>query len=187
MGTVKEHPPVMLILGMIAREEDAFSAALHRFMSRFGAPVWESPPIPFAFTDYYEPEMGSDLVRRFAAFGELIRPEDLTEIKLMSNALEEELSAAGRRRINLDPGYLCAGKLVLASTKDNQHRIYVGHGIFHEITLRYRHGSFRPWEWTFPDYASEGHIALFNALRAIYLERLRAKALNRNRDQAKRT
>jgi len=173
MGTAREHPPVMLLLGMIAGAEASFAGALEAFSTRWGPVVWESPAIPFTFTDYYEAEMGASLTRRFAAFAELIRPEDLTEIKLFSNACEDLRRICGKRAINLDPGYLCAGKLVLASTKDNQHRIYMGRGIFHEITLRFRRGTFEPWEWTFPDYRTHEYIALFNALRAQYLSKLR--------------
>ena len=79
----------------------------------------------------------------------------------------------GKRRVNIDPGYISQSKLVLATTKDHSHRIYLGQGIFAEVTLRYYKGTFRAWEWTYPDYASPPYIAIFNHIRKLYKEQLK--------------
>ena len=81
------------------------------------------------------------------------------------------------RRINLDPGYVSASKMVLASTKDHAHRIYLGKGIFAEITLRYYQKTFQPWEWTYPDYRTQEYIDLFNQIRKIYMQQLRESGI----------
>jgi hypothetical protein len=82
-----------------------------------------------------------------------------------------------RRLLNLDPGYISLGKLVLATTKDYSHRLYLGQGIYGEVTLYYRHGAFHPWEWTYPDYASERYCQLFAAIRSLYVQQLNALRL----------
>ena len=80
-----------------------------------------------------------------------------------------------RRRVNLDPGYVSLSKMVLATTKDYSHRIYLGQGIYAEVTLHYRHGAFHPWEWTYPDYASQRYLDIFGHIRDIYVAQLRSK------------
>lgn len=118
------------------------------------------------FTDYYGPEMGSGLVKQLLVF---LRPRavaDLPRIKLASNALEQvHCRGDGGRTLNLDPGYLTLSRLVLASTKDHAHRLYLGQGIFGELTLQYHSGSYRPLAWTYPDYSDEAMLAFLNGLR----------------------
>jgi hypothetical protein len=113
--------------------------------------------------------MGAEIKKTFWAFHELIAPERLVEIKLLTNAWEEEYAALGRhpesRPLNLDPGYLTHAKLVLASTKDHAHRIYLDHGIFAEVTLHFSHGAWQPRDWTFPDYRRADYHAFFARCR----------------------
>jgi hypothetical protein len=63
--------------------------------------------------------------------------------------------------------------MVLATTKDYSHRIYLGQGIYAEVTLRYRRGAFHPWEWTYPDYGSPRYLEIFAHIRDIYAGQLR--------------
>jgi hypothetical protein len=74
-----------------------------------------------------------------------------------------ELPAA--RLLNLDPGYLTEAKLVLASTKDHAHRIYLSQGIYAEVTLSYRRGHWRHHDWTYPDYQRSDYQAFFDRCR----------------------
>ncbi|MCD6506047.1 DUF4416 family protein [Candidatus Poribacteria bacterium] len=175
MGEPKPHPPVKLICGMISAHKELFDKAASLLQEKFGSIDLKSYIIPFNFTDYYAEEMGENLKRIFISFQKLIWPEDLAEIKLQTNQLERKFLYPGteRRMINLDPGYVAAGKLVLATTKDHSHRVYLGKGIFAEATLRYYKGSFRPWEWTYPDYRTEEYIQIFNQIRKIYMRQLR--------------
>ncbi len=136
---------------------------------RFGLVILESPPYPFTHSRYYEPEMGRELIKFFWAFGRPFPREELVEAKLFTNTLEEELGSyrEGRlhRVVNLDPGYVTDAQLVLATTKDYSHRIYLGQGIHAEVTLIFRNGAFRPLEWTYPDYRTTLVIGFMEEVR----------------------
>ncbi len=113
--------------------------------------------------------MGKNLTRVFAAFDNLIEKDRIVDIKLKTNQIEDNLfSVNGKRSVNIDPGYLTSAKVVLATTKNFQHRLYLKKGIFAEVTLRYKKDSYSPWEWTFRDYKREESIDFFNKLRVIY-------------------
>jgi hypothetical protein len=123
-------------------------------------------------TRYYEPAMGAGLRKVLWAFAQRIDPARLADIKLASNALEDELAAQGlypeARPLNLDPGYLVLGKFVLATTKDQAHRLYLRDGIFAEVTLHYQAGAFRPWPWTYADYRLDEVLAFLEVAREYY-------------------
>ena len=173
MGLAKKHRPVKLIVGLFAPGEGLLEAARSELEKVYGPVDHTSPVWPFDYTTYYANEFGNDLLRQFLSFSQLIDPGNLAEIKLYTNALEQEHSYQGKRQINLDPGYIDLSKLVLATTKNHQHRIYLGQGIYAEVTVRYTQKSFRPWEWTYPDYRTEHYIDFFNEVRQTYLEQLR--------------
>jgi len=173
MGKAVPHLPVKLIVGMIAREKEDFQLAQVKLSQRFGPLDFESQILPFDFTTYYAAEMGQNLKRKFISFLELIEPASLAEVKLFTNALETELSEGGARRINLDPGYISTGKLVLATTKNRQHRIYLGQGIYAEVTLRWKRKGFEAWEWTYPDYRTSEYLKILDRLHQSYMSKLR--------------
>jgi len=135
---------------------------------KFSPIDFESEILNFDFTDYYCKEMGGGLKRQFVSFKKPIDAAKLSEIKIFTNKMEEKLRQNFSRTINIDPGYLDMSKLILATTKDYNHRIYIGRGIFAEVTLYYRGKSFLPWEWTYPDYKSQRYIDIFNKIREIY-------------------
>jgi len=180
MGEIRKHPPVKLIVGMIAVDASLFSPVEEPLSQRFGSIDFRSDVIPFDYTNYYIKEMGADLTRKFVSFEKLIKPEEIVEIKYFTNDLEKEFLYPNteRRRINLDPGYVSAAKLVLASTKDHIHRIYLRDGIYAETTLRMENRTFQPWQWTYPDYRSEKYIEIFNEIRRIYMEQLRDSGIS---------
>ncbi|MBN1399275.1 MAG: DUF4416 family protein [Anaerolineae bacterium] len=173
MGQVLQPTPVKLIVPMLAREAAWFERAERRLAAHFGPTDYVSALLPFEHTRYYEPEFGPDLLRLFIAFARLIDPGSLAEIKLLTNALEAEWSVESRRQINLDPGYLSGAKLVLATTKNQAHRIYLGQGIYAEVTLMYRDRDYRALPWTYPDYASEAYLRVLREVRALYMQQLR--------------
>jgi len=168
MGDIRHVEISSLLLGVLCKDPNTLTDYMKE-LSEFGAPEIVSPVIPFDFTDYYARSMGSPLSRRFYLYPLPFDRAKLAEIKLRTNALErfaaESLDLGVDRPLNLDPGYLSPSKLVLASTKDHAHRIYLRDGIFAEITLHYHDKSYRPWPWTFPDYASERYIEFFNDAR----------------------
>lgn len=173
MGKVKEPLPVKLIASLFAGSGELLEEARVRLSQEFGPVDYESELLPFDHTNYYAAEFGENLKRRFVAFVELVHPGKLAEIKRLTNALEMEWAVEGKRRINIDPGYVSHSKLVLATTKNHAHRIYLGQGIYAEVTLHYCRGTFQPWPWTYPDYASPPLIAIFNHIRELYVKQLR--------------
>jgi len=173
VSEVREHKPAKLIIGMFTNRIELFQETLKVLKKRFGPVDYESPLLPFDKTDYYEEEFGKDLKRKFYSFKKLIKAEDLAKIKIFTNSLEKKFSEEGNRLINLDPGYLAPAKLVLATTKDYQHRIYYGKGIYGEVTLRYKRRSFIPWEWTYPEYKTKEYVEIFSHIRKIYMGQLK--------------
>ena len=186
MGRMRDPLPVKLIASVFAAGEELLEEAKARLSQEFGPVDYESELLPFDHTAYYAAEFGEKLKRRFVAFEELVHPGQLAEIKRLTNALEMEWAVGGRaregkRRINIDSGYVSHSKLVLATTKNHAHRIYLGpvlspskgQGIYAEVTLHFRDGTFRAWPWTYPDYASPPIIAIFNQIRVLYVKQLR--------------
>ena len=173
MGKIKEPIPVKLICGMISGNPELFEQAKLQLQERYGQIDYVSPILPFScYTTYYESEMGKELQRQFISFERLIDPIEIIPIKLATNQVELEFSSPARI-INLDPGYVSNAKLVLATTKDYQHRLYLGQGIYAEVTLRFRQGKFEPYVWTYPDYKTPEYLAIFNQIRSIYNEQLK--------------
>ena len=168
MGTPKKPEPVRLFIGMLSGDPKLFSAAVNILTKKFGPVLLESEIIPFEFTDYYTPEMGENLWRKFVAFKRMVSPEKLASIKLFTNHLEETYSQNKKRRINLDPGLLTPARVILASTKDFSHRIYLKSGIYAEITLLFHKGKFETLAWTYPDYRTEPYLGFFLLLRNMY-------------------
>lgn len=171
MGIIKQKEKVQLIIGILSADKLIIEKAVQRLSEQYGLLDYESEFIDFIFTDYYETEMGKNLLRKFISFKKLINPEILPDIKIFTNKLEEKfLTTEGKRLINLDPGYITLGKLVLATTKNQQHRIYLRNGIFAEVTLRYTNKTFTNWEWTYPDYRTKKYVDIFNHIRELYKE-----------------
>lgn len=172
MGKVRVPDPVKLIVSVFTGDVTMLAVARGALCALYGPVDYRSELLTFDNTAYYQREFGPNLVREILAFSNLIAPQSLAAIKLKTNELERGWMVDGRRIVNLDPGYLTLGKLVLATTKDYSHRIYLGDGIYGEVTLKYEHGGFRGWEWTYPDYGSSEYRAIFAAIRQLYAEQL---------------
>jgi hypothetical protein len=173
MGTARDADPVKLVASVLARDPAWIQEAASALIQAYGPTDLESDLLPFDHTDYYAAEFGPGLQRRILAFQRLVSPAALPDIKRRTNELEQVLAGEGARRVNIDPGYVSLGKLVLASTKDHAHRLYLGKGIYGEVTLTYQRGRFRPWAWTYPDYASERYCDLFAEIRTLYKAQLK--------------
>lgn len=167
----------MLICVAFSRHRRALEWAQERLRALYGPINQVSLPFPFGQTKYYERTMGAELQRIIIAFDELVAPDFLSQCKLQTNALEDELSATGefteQRPLNLDPGLLQLGKFLLATTKDQSHRIYLRDGIFAEVTLRFEADHFHPWPWTYASYREAHVLAFFEELRQLYYTKLR--------------
>jgi hypothetical protein len=184
MGAIRHPEPVLLIIAAFAAEESSLAWGRQRAEGAFGSVWCESPTFRFhEFTDYYKDEMGEVLPKRFWAFERLIDMDRLAEIKVQTNRWEAELAeekgnanSERPRPLNLDPGYIDLGKLILASTKDHLHRIYLGNGIFAETTLYYSKKKWHKFPWTYPDYESPGYQTFFTECRNHLLQLRRGRA-----------
>ncbi len=177
MGQPAPHPPVPFLLAAVSRYEDALQWAAQQSAAAWGPIADRSEAFAFTETDYYQSTMGSGLLKQFLVFERPMPPEQLIDVKLQTNAWEEEYARASAwpepRPLNLDPGYLTAAKLVLASTKDHSHRLYLGRGIYAEVTLYFRGGRWQPREWTYPDYRRDDFQAFFSRVRDDWQRRTR--------------
>ncbi len=173
MGEVKKPQAVKLIVGFIFKEEEVLNKARKLLEKQFGKIDFESNVLAFTHTDYYEKELGKNLKRKFISFEKLVLPQHLPKIKIITNKIEKKFSYTLTRKINIDPGYLNLGKVILATTKDYKHRIYLNEGIYAEVTLFYQNKSFRFWEWTYPDYKTAEYIEIFNQIRDIYCQQIK--------------
>ncbi len=173
MGTPRFPDPANLIVGVLTSDPALLSQVRAALELKFGRIDDESEPAPFDFTDYYEPEMGKSLVRQWLAFAPLRPLDRIAEVKLATNELENTWwRPDGTRKVNLDPGFLTLHNLILATTKNYAHRIYVGNGIFAEVTLLYRDGRFQALNWTYPDYQSATATEFLFRVRAGYVVKL---------------
>lgn len=167
MGIPHNPCKALLFIGTLFQQTGYYFETRHALEKVFGEIVMESSPIQWNFSDYYADEMGQPLYRRFIFFKKLINQEDLSSIKLMTNVTERGFSMAGKRKINLDPGYLTPAKIVLASTKDYSHRIYLGDGIYGEVTLIFKRGRFTAHVNTYKDYLDERYFMVFAIARKL--------------------
>jgi len=169
------HKPdhVKLISSLFSPEREFIDRVIGQLSDICGPVDWLGPEFFFDRTKYYAGEMGWPLHRRFISFEDLIPPDHLVEIKLKTNEVERQYVRDGNRRINIDPGYISPERLILATGKNYSHRVYLAQGIYADLTLVYQGGSFKPLEWTYPDYADSKIIGFFNELRKRYMKQLK--------------
>lgn len=175
MRELTEHLPVKAIIGVLISEPSILSDVYQVVADELGPIDYTSELLPFTSTTYYEAEMGKNIYRQFISLEKLIDAGTLADRKHWTNRIETIFADkdTSNRRVNLDIGYVCMAKLILASTKDHAHRIYLRDGIYAEMTLRFHRKTFQPWEWTYPDYRSTTYITIFNHIRSIYREQLK--------------
>lgn len=178
MWKLKEPNPVKLIIGILAANNQSLNAAADKLTDKFGNADFMSDVWPFDKTDYYEDQTGPRILRQFLAFEKLIDPGRLAKIKIRTNKLEQKLARSLRmplpRPVNLDPGIVEPSKLILATTKNYSHRIYIGRKIYAEVTLIFDKGSWRPLGYTYPDYKQQCYFDFFEKVRTRLLEQLKS-------------
>ncbi len=158
-----------LVMSVFTGEQALFKDVLEDLERLFGPIDFLSELLDFDWTDYYQREFGRGLKRRILSFEELKDPAGLSGIKLRTMELEQSyLAPGGSRRVNIDPGYLTLERFVLASRKNFGHRIYIGDGVYADLTLLYRDGAFRPLEWTYPDYRDKRMSSIIEQIRRRY-------------------
>ena len=164
---------VKLFISAIYADDGIVKNFMEILSNHYGNIDFISTCTPFDYTDYYCEEMGSRLMRRIVFFDTLIRPEALPDVKILTNDVEERFTSDEKRRVNIDPGYISLAHLILATGKGYTHRPYLRDGIYADLTLIYIGKSFRSLPWTYPDYAEEGAIEMFNRIRAKYVAQLK--------------
>jgi hypothetical protein len=174
MGRVRPPDPAAFLCALTFRDPAWAAKAKESLQGRLGVMALQSAPFPFNHTDYYAREMGEGLSKVLLCFETLRDPGEIAALKRWTQTLEGEMADSGRRRVNLDPGYLTGAKVVLASTKDFAHRVYIGDGIYGEVTLLHRDGAFQPLPWTYPDYRQDPALGFLEECRRWYVSRRRA-------------
>ena len=165
--------PVKLFIGILYSNEELLQRAKELLQDKYGIIDYESQPFLFTITDYYVPEMGSPIYRIFLSHELLIQPNDISRIKLETNEIEDQLDLDGKRKVNLDPGYMDTCKAVLASAKYNGPKVYLDHGIYADLTLYYEKGAFHPYPWSFPDFKTGQYNRPFLRIRELYKTQLK--------------
>ncbi len=171
---VPERPvPVKLIVGVMYAEERFFDSAVEEITSGHGPIDHTSSDIADEHYQFYGDEMGTGLVKCILSFERLVDPATLPDVKIHAHTIEQALSIEGRRRVNLDPGILSAGNVVLASAKPRPRRIYLRDGIYAELELVYQSGHFHTFPWTYPDHLRPDVQNFLEEVRATYLSQLK--------------
>ncbi|MEJ2051690.1 MAG: DUF4416 family protein [Calditrichota bacterium] len=174
MGKIKPYPPVKFFSAITTNAESNLNN-IYGDLEKLFSPI-DSKSIIFnfdRFTSYYQTEMGKGLRKQIVSFLTLMPAEKLPVIKTATNEIEKNYLSDGKRTVNIDPGYLTAARMVLATTKDYDHRIYLGMGIFGDVHYRFRKGRFQINEWTYPDYQQDEIRQYFEELRTVYLDQLK--------------
>ena len=177
MWQINEPEPVKLIIGILAADKDCLTSAVETITAEFGECDLVSDAFDFDQTDYYKDEAGENILRQFVSFTELIDPGKLASIKHKTNEIEEllakKLDTPLPRPVNLDPGIIEPSKLVLASTKNFSHRIYIGDSMYAELTLSFCKGKWKSFSYTFPDFKEDRYHAFLSKVREKLVDQIR--------------
>ena len=168
MSEPQPPKPAKLVTGFFLKDKHLSDEIITELVQHNGPLDLLSPWMRFDYTDYYEKEMGESLIRRILVFKPLIKQTDLPEIKTDTNRIEKKFAVGENRRVNIDPGYLLLERFVLATGKNFPHRIYIGKGIYADLTLIYTKGRFQTLPWTYPDYAGDQMRAFLEKIRDKY-------------------
>ena len=182
MSEPQPPKPAKLIVGFFLKDKALAAEVARKLEANFGAVDMVSTWTDFDFTAYYDREMGSPLSRRLIVFKSLVAQTRLADIKQTTNGIEQGYLEGGRRRVNIDPGYLLAERFVLATGKNFTHRIYIGQGIYADLTLIFQKGAFRSLPWTYPDYADSRLIDFLTLVRNKYMQDLKHKGGSTERE-----
>ena len=173
MGTIKKYPPVKYFAAITYIPDFSLKSVFPFLEEEISLIESHSQSYDFSkFTDYYSTEMGTKLQKGIFTFEELKPAYLLPKIKIATNKIEGQFLTTENRQVNIDPGYICAAKVILATTKDYDHRLYLGEGIFGDVHLRFQKGKFNACDWTYPDYRQPMILDFFNDTRKNYLTQL---------------
>jgi hypothetical protein len=170
---IRSLEPALLFTGALYSDSGIFESSKELLRNNFGEILFESLPVQWDYSLHYKDELGWPISRKFIFFNDMLDPGTIADIKLKTNEIEDAFSLNGKRRINLDPGYLTLAKIVLVSTKNYSHRIYLKKGIYGEITLiYYKDGIFKPHLYTYRDYQDKACTDIFLHVRELLKKKL---------------
>jgi len=179
MWDLKDPKPAKLIIGILAADRNCLHAAIEAVIDKFGKTDYTSDVWAFEKTDYYKDQTGPRIQRQFVSFERLVGLGKLAKIKHQTNKIEQKLvKSLGLpllRPVNLDPGLIAPAKLILATTKDYSHRIYIGKKMYAEVTLIFDKGRWQPCDHTYPDYRQQCYYRFFDKVRTRLLEQLKSQ------------
>ena len=167
MASGKPREEAILFAGCLFSSKDCYEAARAALEKDLGNVLLEAPPLLWNHSDYYVKELGSPLFRTFIFFDTVVDTSVLPDIKQTVMHIEKKFSEEGKRRVNIDPGYVSLAKVVLSSRKNYSHRIYLGKLVFAELELIFKDGSFHPLPYTYTDYRDEANIRTFEEARRL--------------------
>jgi hypothetical protein len=174
----KSPQPVKLLVGILAANEACLAQAREALPDALGPVDLASDIWPFDQTGYYAKQMGTEILRQFVTLEHLIDPGTLADIKHRTNQIEQTLAQTLKspfpRPVNLDPGVIEPSKLVLATTKNYSHRIYIGKKMYAEVTLVFDKGDWRPLPYTYPDYRLPSYASFLSQVRETLLRQLKS-------------
>lgn len=155
----------MMLIAVMYSKKEVYSKAVSLLKEKFGEIIIESKPYDFNFTDYYEKEMGKNLVKRFIVFKKKVNKKELAEIRKITGEIEDKFRVNGKRQINLDPGYISSKEVVLASVKKKDFKEELGDGVFAHKIYSFENNKIKTFFHTFPDYKVKENIKFFLNIR----------------------
>jgi hypothetical protein len=173
VGIIGTSKKVKLFCGIIFSDEKIKQTTFSNIENEFGKIDFISDILPFEFSSYYNPEMGQNLKRLWISFKKLIFSSELANIKVSTNSIENSFVLNSKRQINIDPGYISPANVVLATTKDYSHRIYLDKGIYAEVTTIYKKNGYIKLPWSYPDYLSDIATKFFLEARQVLISELK--------------
>ncbi|NIZ19731.1 DUF4416 family protein [Entomospira culicis] len=174
MGNITPFAPEKLMMGLLFRDKEQAEDAKKTIVQTWGELDFVSDTYTFSdHSPYYDKEMGGTVFRQFISVERLIDPQALAEIKIKTNAIEATFMHAGYRPINLDPGLINTGRLILATTKSVAHRFALQSGIYGELTLFYSQKRWQILPWTYPDFRDATTQADLSQIRKLYRKQIR--------------
>jgi hypothetical protein len=174
MGKILHAPKVKLICAVLFSSDQPLDPVMTILKKHWGPIDEQSRIYEFHHTLYYRDEFGDALKKQFVSFEDLVDIDRMPDLKIESNAMEQGFAAGGRRTVNIDPGYIANAKLVMPTTKNLPHRVYIGKNIYADLQLIYKKPTFHPIAWTFADYKEPFLIEFFNAVRENYMTRMKS-------------
>jgi len=159
-----------LTISIMYKDGDLLQKVRTELEDSYGKIDMESPSYSFSdISPYYDPEMGTDIKKVIYSFEQTVDRSFLKDVKLKCIEIEKVNSVDESRLINLDPGLLTLENFILATGKNYSHRIYLGDGVFAEVTLMFgKKMMIKELPWTYRDYLFEPARSFLLDLREHY-------------------